>query len=509
MSDAANDTISLMMQFGSSAVPAAEHLAEILLDAVQTLTKRGLGLGGDKAGQLAESAMNRVDGLGEHGQIALKNLVKQGKELMVIPVEREDLQTLKSQLKSYRVDFAIQEDALTGDISVHVKAQDLARIEEALKGIIRSATRDQQPDLAAEEFAPEAGDGGPQERTSNPPRAAEAEPAATPNAAKAEERRAELADRAATDKQMAFLASLLEQGVVSADEMESLGDSPTVGEANALLNAHREDAGFIDLGNEGGAEDAPAEANGEMGIPKGYQAEHVEILHGEDRRTFNRSSERPFVALSPNIAMDSGLFDAWYQRAGDGENRWMSDHTTSRDEFGRRIALALGAGKPSFEFEHETFDLSAARGDGAIAFAEHDWDEPRQAALEGDERRFTAPDGANEWTMRSERVAPDGHILQAYSNGRAAVLDRDGSVVWSACGLAGNIDASKRLADRGLETYQRKESLQLSPDADREGSKDAAAAFDATLDKAELTAAKEAENAMAQGLSHERERNAR
>lgn len=444
MNDAANDTISLMMQFGTSVVPAAEHLAEILLDAVQTLLKKGANLGNERAGQLVDTLKARIDGIGDHGQVALKNLVKQGRELMVIPVERDDLKSLKSQLKSYQVDFAVQEDALTGDISVHVKAQDLARIEEALKGIIRSTVNEKQADLMAEKEA-------------------------------------------------------LGEDINSSYDF---GDTAHAKEAEAQLA--EVEAELTQLSPK--AEKAADTVREEPGTPKGHKVEEVECLHGEDRRTFGDASEKPFVALAPNTVMEASVFDAWYQRGKAGERRWMSDHTTSRDEFGQQIAWALDTGTQSFEFEHEVFDLSEARASGAIALTEHDWDKTRPGALAGDERGTKLSNGAYEPTVKSEKVTASGFTLQAYSNGRAAVLDRSGTPVWSACGIAGNIDASKRLADRGLETYQRKESLHLSPQTSKHGD---AKAFDAKLDKAEETAAIEAGKTMSQGLSHERERNAR
>lgn len=62
------------------------------------------------------------------------------------------------------------------------------------------------------------------------------------------------AEHAATEKQMSFVSALHDKGVISDEEMEDLGASPTVRDANALLNRHKEDAGYLELKKSRNAE---------------------------------------------------------------------------------------------------------------------------------------------------------------------------------------------------------------------------------------------------------------
>lgn len=58
----------------------------------------------------------------------------------------------------------------------------------------------------------------------------------------------------ATEKQVSFVAALHDKGVISDEEMKSLGDNPTVEDANELLNRHRKDAGYLELRKSRSAE---------------------------------------------------------------------------------------------------------------------------------------------------------------------------------------------------------------------------------------------------------------
>lgn len=57
--------------------------------------------------------------------------------------------------------------------------------------------------------------------------------------------------RPATERQVAFIDRLVERGEIDPEEVASLGSNPTVAQANALLNAHREAAGYLDLHRAG------------------------------------------------------------------------------------------------------------------------------------------------------------------------------------------------------------------------------------------------------------------
>lgn len=62
------------------------------------------------------------------------------------------------------------------------------------------------------------------------------------------------AEHAATEKQMSFVSALHDKGVITDEEMEDLGANPTVRDANALLNRHKEDAGYLELKKSRNAE---------------------------------------------------------------------------------------------------------------------------------------------------------------------------------------------------------------------------------------------------------------
>lgn len=91
----------------------------------------------------------------------------------------------------------------------------------------------------------------------------------------------------------------------------------------------------------------------------------VTVLFGEDRRNFS-PVETAKVAISENIFMDGTLFNEWYQRAKQAEQKWFSDHTTSTVEFARKIYDAVKNSKQEFEFEHDIFHVSEAIEAGNI-----------------------------------------------------------------------------------------------------------------------------------------------
>ena len=67
-------------------------------------------------------------------------------------------------------------------------------------------------------------------------------------------RDAEKSRGAPTEKQMSFVSAMHDKGVISDEEMEDLGANPTVRDANALLNRHKEDAGYLELKKSRNAE---------------------------------------------------------------------------------------------------------------------------------------------------------------------------------------------------------------------------------------------------------------
>ena len=337
-----------MMSFGRSAIPLAKDIVELFLGTLRDVTKEGAGLTAQGAKKAASLAANAIPGKGSEGRVGLKALVSENRELMSIPVEREDLKALKKQLKAYKVTFAVMEDPLTGGLSIHAKAQDYARIETALEGVLKDMTIDEAAQGRGEAPAgapmPEAERGG---RPAAPPRTSPAP---------------------ATGAQAALIGSLNARGVVSDGELAAFEGAPTLDAADALLERHRDDDGFLDPD----ALDAPSEP------------------------------ERP-------------------------------------------------------------------------------WSEP-QAALDG----TAAPGEEPERALCSQAQREGGYTVKAYDNGHAEVIDARGQSVWSGYTVKGSIEASRRLAERGLKAYKDKERLSPPQEAT------ASDRFEARLDKAEKTAAKEA-----------------
>lgn len=74
-------------------------------------------------------------------------------------------------------------------------------------------------------------------------RAAEAARAATP-ASRQRDNHPDRKSKLATESQMNLIGNLHDEGIISDEEMSALGDSPTVLQANALLNAHQNDAPY-------------------------------------------------------------------------------------------------------------------------------------------------------------------------------------------------------------------------------------------------------------------------
>lgn len=74
------------------------------------------------------------------GNMSLRNLRKDGRELESVPLDRQDLSALKKELKAYQVDYSIKKDPTQGVYHFFFKGQDLEIINIALKNCIEKAT---------------------------------------------------------------------------------------------------------------------------------------------------------------------------------------------------------------------------------------------------------------------------------------------------------------------------------------------------------------------------------
>lgn len=345
MSDAATETVSVMLQFGQSSIPIARDVAGLILDALRTaLVRDGRDGKRNVASKAASKVANSIAGLGHEGEVAMSTLMSDAKdrELVSIPVEREDLEALRKQLKAYHVTFATMEDPVTGDISIHAKASDYSVIERALEGVIR------------------------------------------------------------------------DMGLGRAEPGKDMWQG---------------------------------------------DAEGAKLVDGAER------------AVAEVARNDDGTYDVTLQ----GEDAPMGMRLDSMDQ-----------AKAAAETVIASQAVEAAVGEAATIPA-------------GEASR------ASSWELAEQGVAEmqgieGGFTLVAREDGRASVRDEHGAEVWSGRTAPGNIEASKRLAARGLEAYRSKESLQLSPDDHRAERAAAERAFDRKLDRADAQAERENSEMGSRGL---------
>lgn len=94
----------------------------------------------------AAKAKDAIDGHGRAGQVSMKTLVREaeGAELVSIPIEARDLQTVQAQLKAYGVTFAVMQNPMTGALSAHFRAASVDQVATALRGVVRAASLEQQ-----------------------------------------------------------------------------------------------------------------------------------------------------------------------------------------------------------------------------------------------------------------------------------------------------------------------------------------------------------------------------
>lgn len=72
----------------------------------------------------------------EHGEQSLKKLNMQNRQLESVPITREDLKLLRSELKKFSVDFSIQKDG--SEHIVFFKGQDVERVYKGLEKCVKN-----------------------------------------------------------------------------------------------------------------------------------------------------------------------------------------------------------------------------------------------------------------------------------------------------------------------------------------------------------------------------------
>lgn len=82
-----------------------------------------------------------------HGKQSLRKLNQQNREIQAIPITDADIKVLKKQLNRYSVDFSVLKEP-DGTMQVYFKAQDVDRVYNALKHIVKNLNPDQSKRLS-------------------------------------------------------------------------------------------------------------------------------------------------------------------------------------------------------------------------------------------------------------------------------------------------------------------------------------------------------------------------
>ena len=83
----------------------------------------------------------------QYGEQSMKQLNKQGRQLVPVDVDNSTIRTVKQQMKQYAVDFAITKEKDTDKMFLWFKSQDVDRVEQALKNCIAACKDEQGPKL--------------------------------------------------------------------------------------------------------------------------------------------------------------------------------------------------------------------------------------------------------------------------------------------------------------------------------------------------------------------------
>lgn len=87
------------------------------------------------------------------GQMSLKALSAQGRQLESVEVPGEDVQRLRRELKKYHVDFTVMRDKETGKCEVYFKSQDVERVYKGLEHVVADWDKNADRKSAKELFA--------------------------------------------------------------------------------------------------------------------------------------------------------------------------------------------------------------------------------------------------------------------------------------------------------------------------------------------------------------------
>lgn len=138
--DEINDHIvALFLTFTRLPIPAAQKIAQLLFDMARAGLKGTAHVAHSALWKAGAVGAKHINGIGKEGQVNIKTLTNDEKELVTIPIMREDLKDFQKQLKKMGVTFAVVKNPQTGELGIAVKAANLSVIEHAMHDYLEKA----------------------------------------------------------------------------------------------------------------------------------------------------------------------------------------------------------------------------------------------------------------------------------------------------------------------------------------------------------------------------------
>lgn len=138
--DEVNDHIvALFLTFTRLPIPAAQKIAQLFFEMAQAGLKGSAHVAHSALWKAGAVGAKHISGIGKEGQVNIKTLTSDEKELVTIPIMREDLKDFQKQLKKMGVTFAVVKNPQTGELGIAVKAANLSVIEHAMHDYLEKA----------------------------------------------------------------------------------------------------------------------------------------------------------------------------------------------------------------------------------------------------------------------------------------------------------------------------------------------------------------------------------
>ena len=138
--DEVNDHIAaLFLTFTRLPIPVAQKIAQLFFDMARAGAKGSAHVAHSALWKAGAVTTKHISGIGKEGQVNIKTLTNDEKELVTIPITRDDLKAFQKQLKKLGVTFAVVKNPQTGELGVAVKAANLSVIEHAMHDYLEKA----------------------------------------------------------------------------------------------------------------------------------------------------------------------------------------------------------------------------------------------------------------------------------------------------------------------------------------------------------------------------------